>query len=78
LNTCLTCHDVGRIVRNNHSGEDWIPIVERMKGNGAKMTPEEQQMIVEYLMDDMHKTLEIRTKLEQQLLEQKANLGDQV
>lgn len=69
LNTCLTCHDVGRIVRNNHAGDAWIAIVERMKGNGAQMTEEEQQMIVEYLQADMHKSLEIRTKLEQMQLE---------
>lgn len=67
LQTCLTCHDVGRIVRNNHSGDDWIPIVERMRGNGAQMTDEEQAMIVEYLQNNMHKTLDIRTKLEDQL-----------
>lgn len=64
MNSCMTCHDVGRIVRNNHSGDAWVGIVERMKGNGAQMTPEEQQMIVEYLQDDMHKTLDVRTKLE--------------
>lgn len=64
LATCTTCHDVGRIIRNNHSGDVWIDIVERMKGNGAQMTPEQQQMIVDYLREDMHKSLVIQTKYE--------------
>jgi len=71
LGTCLTCHDIGRIMRNNSKGpEAWTSVVDRMKGNGAKMTDEERQQIIDYLASDEHKSLSIQTELEMELAEQ--------
>ncbi|WP_226643627.1 hypothetical protein [Mesobacillus subterraneus] len=71
LGTCLQCHDIGRIMRNNSKGpEAWTSVVDRMKGNGAKMTDEQRQQIIDYLASDEHKSLSIQTELEMELAEQ--------
>ncbi|MBS3940177.1 MAG: hypothetical protein KG028_04375 [Actinobacteria bacterium] len=63
LNTCVQCHDMGRIVRNNSSSYDeWHAIVLRMRGNGAVMTDEEIEEITAYLADDRHQEIEIGTR----------------
>lgn len=77
LNTCLNCHDVGRILRNNSKGDQWAAIVDRMEGNGAVMTPEEKEAIFNYLKEDKHSTLDIKTEkqLEIQEAEKEKNSG---
>lgn len=66
LNTCTQCHDLGRIVRNNASGEDqWATIVERMRGNGAQMTDDEMELIIQYLADGRHSDLEFGTRYDE-------------
>ncbi|MEX2504328.1 MAG: hypothetical protein WD378_05725 [Egicoccus sp.] len=63
LNTCVQCHDMGRIVRNNSSSyEDWNAIVLRMRGNGAVMNDEEIEEITDYLTEDRHQEIEILTR----------------
>ncbi|HSK21756.1 MAG TPA: hypothetical protein VK906_01205 [Egicoccus sp.] len=63
LNTCVQCHDMGRIVRNNSSTyEDWNAIVLRMRGNGAVMTDEEIEEITDYLTEGRHQEIEIATR----------------
>ena len=70
LNTCLNCHDVGRILRNNATGDAWQEVVDRMEGNGAIMTPEEKEAIVNYLKEDQHSTLDIKTEKQLELEEE--------
>lgn len=68
LNTCLQCHDIGRIMRNTSKGaEQWTPVVDRMAGNGAKMTDEDKKKIIDYLASEQHTSLEIQTELEAEL-----------
>jgi hypothetical protein len=58
-------------MRNNSKGaEAWTSVVDRMKGNGAKMNDEQRQQIIDYLASDEHKSLSIQTELEMELAEQ--------
>lgn len=66
LNTCTQCHDIGRIVRNNASGEQWVDIVHRMRGNGAQMTDEEMRTIIGYLQEGRQSDLDFGTRYDQQ------------
>ncbi len=78
LGTCLQCHDIGRIMRNNNKGDQWSATVDRMQGNGAQMTDESKKLIVEYLKSNQHKSLEIQTQLMKELSEGKGeNKADQ-
>jgi predicted secreted protein len=43
-------HDVDRIFNANKSREEWNTTLDRMIGYGAKITEEEKQMIIEYLL----------------------------
>jgi DNA-binding beta-propeller fold protein YncE len=65
LNTCTQCHDLGRIVRNNASTDDWPGIVVRMRGNGAQMTDGEMDRIVEYLQSGRQQDLEFGTRYDE-------------
>jgi hypothetical protein len=65
LGTCLQCHDIGRIMKNSSkTAEEWTSVVDRMKGNGAKMDDASRQSIIDYLATAEHKTLKIKTELE--------------
>lgn len=71
LNTCLQCHDIGRIMKNtSKDAEQWTSVVDRMAGNGAKMSDEQRQQIIDYLASAAHKSLKIQTELELELAEQ--------
>ena len=72
LGTCLQCHDIGRIMKNTSKGaEQWTSVVDRMAGNGAKMSDDQRQGIIDYLTSEDHKSLTIQTELEQELAEEK-------
>lgn len=65
LQNCTVCHDVGRIVRNNAKTEaQWWAIVDRMRTNGAQLTPEEAEAVVRYLAAGRHQGLDIKTALQ--------------
>jgi DNA-binding beta-propeller fold protein YncE len=65
LDTCMQCHDIGRIVRNNSRGDQWVPIVERMRRNGAQMSDEEMAAIIDYLAAGEHQDLELATEYDE-------------
>jgi WD40 repeat protein len=67
LDTCLQCHDIGRILRSNTKGDAWAGTVNRMEGNGAKMTAEQKQMIIDYLKSEQQKSLSVKTELQLEL-----------
>lgn len=68
LATCLQCHDIGRIMKNSSkTSEEWTSVVDRMAGNGAKMSDADRQKIIDYLASAEHKTLEVKTELELEL-----------
>lgn len=66
LNSCVQCHDVGRIVRNNASTEEeWTAIVERMIGNGAQVSDADATVIIDYLTEGRHQELDFGTRYEE-------------
>jgi YVTN family beta-propeller protein len=67
LDSCVQCHDVGRIVRNNASTEEeWTAIVERMIGNGAQISDVEATDIIDYLTEGRQQELEFGTRFEEE------------
>jgi len=46
---CTKCHSLDRVKSAKKSTSDWESTVTRMVGKGAKLTSEEQQVLVDYL-----------------------------
>ena len=46
---CTKCHSLDRVTSAKKSAGDWEKTVTRMVGNGAKLTSEEQKVLVDYL-----------------------------
>ncbi len=67
LRTCTVCHGVGRILRARYRGNEWMDLVRRMKGNGARVTPEGMKEISRYLETGAQHDLRVHTALEDEL-----------
>jgi cytochrome c5 len=48
---CTQCHDLGRVEQAKKSEEEWKASVERMVGKGAKLSQEEQELVIKYLAE---------------------------
>jgi hypothetical protein len=48
--SCVNCHDIYMIVATRRAPREWAEIVGRMADRGAEVTPEELQVIEEYLV----------------------------
>jgi len=48
--SCVSCHDIGMITSTRRAPGDWAAIVNRMADRGAEATPEELEIIEEYLV----------------------------
>ncbi|MFP4083340.1 MAG: hypothetical protein ACLFP9_01915 [Desulfonatronovibrio sp.] len=46
---CMKCHDLERIKEADKDHEDWTETVDRMMGIGASVTPDEKEILIEYL-----------------------------
>jgi mono/diheme cytochrome c family protein len=46
---CTQCHGIDVIVRQPRSREDWTEVVSRMVGNGAQLSDEDYNQVVQYL-----------------------------
>ena len=46
---CTQCHGIDVIVRQRRSREDWTDVVSRMVGNGAELSDEDYNQVVQYL-----------------------------
>ena len=46
---CTKCHSLDRVTSAKKSAGDWEKSVSRMVGKGAKLTSEEQKVLVDYL-----------------------------
>ena len=46
---CSVCHPSARPKSKQKTPEQWDATVTRMMGKGAKLTPEEKQILVDYL-----------------------------
>lgn len=47
--SCVGCHDIYMITTRHKSREDWATTIEVMAARGAEVTPEEMQVIEDYL-----------------------------
>jgi quinoprotein glucose dehydrogenase len=48
--SCVNCHDINMITATRRRASDWADIVNRMADRGAQATPEELQVIEDYLV----------------------------
>jgi hypothetical protein len=46
---CSVCHLLSRVEASRHTAADWKLIVDTMISRGAKLTPEEETVVVNYL-----------------------------
>ena len=46
---CTQCHGVDVIVGQPRSREDWTEVVSRMVGNGAQLSDEDYNQVIQYL-----------------------------
>lgn len=55
LNTrCTRCHNLTRVVSAKKTAAEWAKTVSRMIQNGAKLTSDEQKVLVDYLAKTYH------------------------
>lgn len=47
--SCVNCHDIYMIIAKRKTADQWAQIMELMAARGAEVTPEEMQVIEEYL-----------------------------
>ena len=47
--SCTSCHDAGQIVQARRA-EDWQPIIERMRANGANISDSDAKILLDYLI----------------------------
>jgi len=46
---CAQCHAIGIVTSADHSPDDWGIVVRAMVHDGAKLAPDEQQVVIDYL-----------------------------
>jgi mono/diheme cytochrome c family protein len=46
---CSVCHSVDRVMGAHKTADQWKSTVDRMISNGAQLTPQEEQTLVDYL-----------------------------
>jgi hypothetical protein len=47
--SCISCHDIYMITSKRKTPEQWAEVMDLMAARGAEVTPEEMQLIEEYL-----------------------------
>jgi mono/diheme cytochrome c family protein len=47
--SCISCHDIYMITSKRKTPEQWAEVMDLMAARGAEVTPEEMQIIEEYL-----------------------------
>ena len=52
---CSACHPLARIERTDRTADEWKSIVDKMIAKGARLTPEEEAVVVEYLATNFGK-----------------------
>ena len=50
---CSQCHGIDVIVGQPRSREDWTEVVSRMIGNGAQLSDEDYNQVIEYLATNL-------------------------
>ena len=46
---CTQCHGIDVIVGHKGSRDDWMDVVSRMVGNGAQLSDEDYNQVIQYL-----------------------------
>lgn len=46
---CTVCHSLDRVESKHQTADQWKKTVDRMISNGAQLTPQEEQVLVDYL-----------------------------
>lgn len=46
---CSTCHGLAQVQAAKYDQAGWDAVVTRMVGSGAQITPEQKQLVVQYL-----------------------------
>ena len=52
--SCTVCHSVGRITSAQKTAAQWKQTVDKMINNGAKLSPAEEQTLINYLAQTYH------------------------
>jgi len=52
---CVGCHDINMIVTKHKTREEWSAAIALMADRGAEVTPEEMQIIEDYLAQNFSK-----------------------
>ena len=47
--SCISCHDIYMITTKRKTPQQWAEVMDLMAARGAEVTPEEMQVIEEYL-----------------------------
>ncbi|HTI68226.1 MAG TPA: cytochrome c [Caulobacteraceae bacterium] len=47
---CAQCHNIDVVTKQARSREEWMDVMSRMIGNGAQMSDEEYNAVMEYLV----------------------------
>lgn len=47
--SCISCHDIYMITSKRKTPEQWAEVMDLMSARGAEVTPEEMQIIEDYL-----------------------------
>jgi hypothetical protein len=53
--SCIGCHDIYTITTKHKSRDDWAQTIGVMAARGAEVTPEEMQVIEDYLSQNFSK-----------------------
>ncbi len=46
---CSVCHSLDRVTSAHHTADEWKVTVDRMINRGAQLTPQEGQILIDYL-----------------------------
>lgn len=46
---CTECHSLSRVISSHMTASQWQRTVDKMIRNGAQITPQEEQVLVDYL-----------------------------
>ncbi len=51
--TCTVCHELDIVTAQRHDADGWRVVANAMIKNGAELTPQEEDQVVEYLAKNL-------------------------
>lgn len=60
---CLSCHDMTLITAQRKSADEWITTIGVMTDRGAQLTPDEMQIVEDYLIQYLSSDAAARSEL---------------